>query len=260
MRTFEIATFGTLIISLAATTGCTFVGGALVGNGLWGDQQIFPGEPGVVSSMNGTSAVCLGADTDVEPTDEYFIRGRVVSSDWSEDQVPGFDNLVGCQNDVQQTLVIEDGDGVEWTIGYAWIEGDWDSTPTVWADRGQQVEVLVRNPEGSSAAGMVVYDGEGALYALESGIGGPALQNGDIGGLDVEDGDVVGNGSGDCGETESISVIFESDQDRLVMYAGEDRGMEVDDDYLTVCTIESVRYVEGDCEDDAGETSWVVFR
>jgi len=259
MQTFKHIAFGTLAVSLAASTGCTFVGGALVGNGLWGDQHIFEPDP-MIAGLGGTSAVCLGADADLEPADAYEIRGRVVENEWSDQVVSGFDNLVPCQNDVQQTLVIEDADGVTWTIGYAWIEGDWDSTPSVWAETGNQIEVLVRNPDQSSAAGLVVYDRDGAVYALESGIGGRALQDGDIDDLQVDDGDVVGTGSGDCGDTESVSTVFESDNDRLVMYPGEDRGMDTEQGYVTVCTIQSIRYVDGDCAEDAGETSWVVFR
>lgn len=259
MKTFQFAAFGTLVLSLAASTGCTFVGGALVGNGLWGDQHILPADPGV-SAFTGTSAVCLGADQDVEPAESYEIRGRVLSAEWSDEPAIGFDNLVGCQNDVQQTVVIEDVDGVVWTLGYAWIDGDWDATPAIYANEGSQLEILVRNPEGGAAAGMVVSDRSGPIYALESGIGGRALQDGDVTGLDVADGDVVGRGEGDCGDTESISVVFESDDDRLVMYPGEDRSMQIDDAYTTVCSIESVRYVDGDCDDDAGEVSWVLFR
>ena len=257
MRKFAL---GTLVLSLAASTGCSVLGGALVGQGLWGDEPVFTGaEP----SMAGTSAVCLGTDApDVEIADDYVIRGRVLTRD-GYDSMPerGFDNLVPCENPVENSLQIEDVDGNVWTVGYAWIEQDWNSTPTVWVDRGEQIEILVRAPQDGTAAGLVVYDAhDGPIYALESGIGGRALQDGDIGSLRVAEDGVVGESRGDCGDTEHLSVQFESDQDSLSMYPQEDRGMQLDDDYVTVCSIESFRYVDGDCDDDAGEVSWVVFK
>lgn len=251
---------GTLALSLAATTGCTFVGGALVGSGLWGEEPVFTGaQPG----MQGTSAVCLGTDApDVELADDYVIRGRVLTQDGYDSQPErGFDNLVPCENPVERSLQIEDVDGNVWTVGYAWIDQDWDATPTIWVDRGAQVEILVRAPLDSTAAGLVVYDrGDEPIYALESGIGGRALVDGDIGSLKVQEDGVVGKGQGDCGDAEQLSVAFESDEETLVMYPAEDRGMQLDGDYVTVCSIESFRYTEGDCDEDAGEVSWVVFK
>ncbi|MCP4806621.1 MAG: hypothetical protein GY913_29325 [Proteobacteria bacterium] len=251
---------GTLALSLAASTGCTFVGGALMGQGLWGEEPVFIGaEPG----MAGTSAVCLGTDApDVEIADDYLLRGRVLTRD-AYDSAPeqGFDNVVPCENPVERSLQLEDENGNVWTIGYAWIDQDWDATPAIWVDRGEQVEILVRAPMDNTAAGLVVYDRhDSAIYALESGIGGRALEDGDIGSLRVSEDGVVGESSGDCGDTEHLSVEFESDSDRLVMYPQEDRGMEVDGDYLTVCSIESFRYVDGDCDEDSAEVSWVVFK
>ncbi len=262
MRTLKLTAFGTLAASLALSSGCTFMSGAMLGNALWGDGSVGPGmEPGV-AGFTGTSVVCLGTDAELSEAeaaaDAFELRGRVIERDWDETPPMGFDNVISCWDHPEQVFEIEDADGAHWFVGYAWLDsGGWDMTPEVWTEAAQ-VQVLVRRDADSDAAGFVVYDRpDHAIYALESGQGGRALRDGDVPGLSVSEGQTVGQVQSDCGG-EALAVDFESADDRLELYPGEDRTMQIDDDYVTVCSIESYRNTEDGC-DEADEVSWVVF-
>ncbi|MED5374368.1 MAG: hypothetical protein VX899_25340 [Myxococcota bacterium] len=264
MRTLKTAAILAAASALALSTGCTVMGGALMGSSMWGTGPMM-GQGGI-SAVNGNSVVCLGTTADNVAANDavYQVSGRVVETLYAWDgQLPaGFDNLVPCWTDVETATVIEDENGDRWTVGYAWLDGGgWDMTPGIY-DQGA-VELLVRHNPGTDSAGFVLSDTRGdMLYAMEAGRDLPALQQGDVPGIDVRTGNTVGRFNDACGGKEMVSVVFESEDDELELNPGDDQGMEADGNYYTVCSIESFeRETQDDCSDDVqSEVSWVVFR
>ncbi|HJN76657.1 MAG TPA: hypothetical protein QGF58_22190 [Myxococcota bacterium] len=250
----------TLVLASAglvlALTGCSFAGGALVGNSIWGDGGVGFANDYAMDSMTGTSVVCLGSDADVDDQDTYTIRGRILSDDYGTRDIG---NIFSCNQQPARILTIEDDSGDTWQIGYAWYAGDgWDSTPAVNAWEGDQVVVTIKRGELDGSAGFVVEDSDSMIYVMEAGHGGAALSTDELGGLDVSATRTAGTVEDDCGDTESLVVDFESDSDSLSLYPGEDAGMEIDDSYFVTCNINSYR-ASDDC-DDPGEVSYVLFQ
>lgn len=245
-------------VTLASLTGCGFVGGALVGNALWSDGYELGMDDWQVNGFGaGSAVVCLGADADIEPADSYVISGRVVQDVGDRTDVG---NLIPCQDEPYRVLTVEDADGVQWDIGYAWIAADgWDQTPAVGIWEDTRVEVVVRSglSEGSESAGFVVHDAEGMAFAMEAGFGEPALSTDDIP-LEIGAGSAIGTIEHDCGDASTVSIEFTSDSDSLTLYPGEDESMFVGSSYYTTCNINSIELTD-DC-DDVSETSWVMFR
>ena len=245
--------------SAMVLTGCSFAGGALLGNSLWGDNGYGIADDFVLASMAGTSVVCLGTDAPVDGDEEVFVVEGVVVEDVASDADIG--NVVGCQQDPARVLTIRDEDGNRWEVGYAWLDNDgWDMTPAVNAYRGDRVELLVRPgaSEGSMAAGFTLSDEAGVIYAMEAGHGEAGLAPGDFQGLDVGVGQQVGTVDNDCGEATSVALDFESSEDALTLYPGEDAGMVIEDSYFVTCNINSFETAD-DCN-DGGEVSWVMFQ
>ena len=259
LKTVALAT---TVAALSLSTGCTVMGGALMGGNMWGSGPMVG--QGNISAMNGNSVVCLGTTAEnVEADGEYRIRGRIVDSTW-DNVTPGFDNVVPCWSEVQTTVKIEDEDGEIWTVGYAWLDGGgWDMTPMVFESNGTAVDVLVRHEDGTDAAGFVVTQANGELvYAMEAGRDTAALREGDVPGVTIETAGNVGRFNDECGSKNMMAVRFTSDSDEVTLDPGGDIGLESDGNYYTTCSIESFEYQDGDgCEDTvSSEVSWVMFR
>ena len=92
---------------------------------------------------------------------------------------------------------------------------------------------------------------------MEAGHGEAGLAQGDIEGLSVDATRKVGTIESDCGEATSVAIDFESAEDSLSLYPGEDAGMVIEDSYYTTCNINS--YQSDDCA-EGGEVSWVMFQ
>ncbi len=247
-------------LALAAGTGCNFISaslqgadiaaGLLLGN-LGGGEYVYDA---------GTSVVCLGTDADVEESETYAFSGQVIVVDGQPEA--GWDNQVSCWTEPSQVLVVQDDNGDIWRVGYAWLEEDWDSTPWVEATRGDQVNVFLRQDMAldSDAAGFTVSDEEGHLmYALESGVNGQGLQDGDVEDLSITHGADVSTSQGSCGTRNDMRIEFTSGTDRLALGPGGDAEMEVDGDYMVTCNIDSFAWADtSDC-DEPSEVSWVMF-
>lgn len=260
MRLTPSKLFALPALALLAGTGCDFLGAVIGGAGLAGGMVLGTLGGGDYVYDAGTSVVCLGTDAEVAESETYEFSGMVIAVDAQPEA--GWDDTVGCWTEPNQVLVVQDDDGAIWRVGYAWLESDWDSTPWIDVARGTHVDVLVRadTTPGSDAAGFVVYDEEGRLaYALESGINGQGLIDGDIDGLVVTQDTDIGTTQGSCGARNDMRIDFESGTDRLALGPGGDAGMEVDGEYMTTCNIDSFSWADAaGCEEPA-ETSWVMF-
>jgi hypothetical protein len=244
--------------TLVMTTGCGFAAGTLAGSSMWGDGHAPWAQPTLQNL--GSSVVCVGSTADVDADSETFdIRGTVTST-W-EAPARGFDNIIPCAEQPEIALEIEDDNGDTWTVGYAWKTAQgWDNTPWIDTWEGDRVRVYMAQGEGESA-GFAVFRTGRLVYAMESGVGGNALVNGDIDGLEVQIDDIVGTVETPCGDRDALSVEYSSDDDRVVLFPDEDGGFRMNGSDYTACNITSFEmHDNGDCDDDSSsDTSWVVF-
>ncbi len=243
--------------TLAMTTGCGFAAGTLAGSSLWGDGHAPWAQPTLQGL--GQSVICVGTDADVERSDTIEIRGTVIAS-WEAPE-RGFDNFIPCSAEPTIALSVEDDNGDTWIIGYAWLDAQgWDTTPWIDTWEGDRVDVFIAEGEGESVGFAVTRSGR-LVYAMESGQGGRALQNGDIDGLNVQIDQVVGTIETPCGERDALSVEYSSEDDRVVLFPDEDGGFRMNGSDYTACNIASFTLSEnGECTNDTiDDTSWVVF-
>lgn len=246
-----------------ALTGCTAVMGGMAGGTLFGDGHA-PWDQASVATL-GQAVVCLGSDQAVAPSQNYEFSGEVVSMGLIE---PGtqanqgsFDNLIPCWQEPSTTLVIRDDNGVNWTVGYAWLDqGGWDNTPWIDVWEGSEVSVTVAQGEGESA-GFALYEQGRLTYAMESGRDGQAGIDAHIEGMSVSVEDEVGTVSTPCGERTALSVAWATDFDKLTLFPDEDGAILFNSERYTACNITSYQMDDdGNCEDDPStDVSWVVF-
>ena len=102
-----------------------------------------------------------------------------------------------------------------------------------------------------------MYEPSGLLYAMEAGHGEAGFADGDVESLQVETRAIGDLDDGDdC--TDAVSQTFTSGSEELILYPGDDAGLEVNGEYFVTCNIASFEVAEG-C-DDVAESSWVMFR
>lgn len=260
-----------IITSLAGSTGCGFVSGAMLGALYGDDPQTFDDVDSAAFSMgvDGSSTVCLGTQAQLSADElvasEYNLSGTYLGTFEIPEGTEGWDNVVPCAEAPRQRALVRDAQGRTWSIGYAWFMSGWDSTPWPSATEGQAVDVILRvdRTSGSQAAGFaMMVDGE-PLYVLESGRNGRGLQNGDVPGLSFGSGDVATTIEGSCGEEQILTQLFDSEGGgALVMMPGEDTGYQVGENIMTTCSINSWRAADAASCDDGlvAESSFVMFR
>ena len=252
-----------LTSALALTTGCGFVGGAVLGE-FFGNDDYFTAD--VAYSNSGSDAeaiVCLG--TSAELTDEqaaatrFDIRGRVVDTNFN-DLRPDFDNVIPCWTTPQTVVRVRDDAGAVWTIGFAWRMSGWDSTPWPSVSTDEPVSAVVRT-DGVEAAGFALFSSRGLTYALEAGRGGQALQDGDLPNISFGTAEGVGTYQTECGERAFLTQEFVSEDSELALFSGEDAGFYADGEYFTTCSITAWETVSDNCGDSLPvDSSWVMFR
>lgn len=240
-------------LSLGALVGCGAVGGMA---GMSMGEALSYGHIG-------TSVVCLGSDAgdrafDWQEDGAWQIDGTVIS-DESDSRSVG--NLDRCWGPPSRVITIEDDQGVTWAIGYRWHSNSMgDTTPQIDLEDGDPVSFVYRPGETDGSAGFGVFQEEQLVYAMESGRNARALQDGDIPGLTVTGGAVVGAGTTDdgCDQT-AWTIDFETESgDTSSLPPGGDDQLVIEEgtDGYTLCNINS--YTSA-CEGDVPETSWILF-
>lgn len=213
----------------------------------------------------GTSVVCLGVSDGSAVPDEdgaWRFSGRVVSEGPDTRDIGSHEP---CWSEPSRVLVVEDEAGTLWQVGYRWQSDSLgDVTPTLYAEPGETVDVILRPGTSAMANGFAVLRGDELLYAMESGRGSPALQDGDIPNLSVASGERIAGVDDGCGQTRAVVVDFlTATGDNASLAPGEDAQLEVNEgDPMTLCNIDSFEYDEATerCSDGVPETSWVMFK
>jgi len=239
--------------------------GGLVGCGAVGGMAGLSMGEALSFGHIGTSVVCLGSDAgerawDWQQDGAWNIQGTVVSD---ERDARAVGNVDPCWGPPSRVITIEDDEGVTWAVGYRWHSNSMgDSTPATDLEPGDTVSVVYRPGDEPGSAGFALFNEDERLqYAMESGRMSRGLQDGDIPGLTVTEGNTVGSGTTDEGcpqtaftlefatEGGDTSSLDPGGDDRLVIEEGSD------DDY-TLCNINSYR---SDCAQDVPESSWILF-
>ena len=188
----------------------------------------------------------------------FEVEGTVVSDEAGA--MP--ETAMECYWTVDRVLTIEDTEGVQWSVGYGveTPEGVSD-TPALDVEVGEAVSLTYRTVQSFGAAnGFVLEDDDGLVAALESGTWGPALEAGDLPGLTVTSGAMIGTQDSECGTEGHFAWSF----------AGDDT-VEVDPYNQDTVTIGGAAYNamavanlqwQGDvqCTDLAGDEVWALFR
>jgi hypothetical protein len=212
----------------------------------------------------GTTTACLAGDLP-ENLYEYDgenmlfeVEGTVLSDEAGE--MPETD--AECYWTQHRVLQIEDAEGVVWSVGYGIEEpnGD-DVTPALDLAAGDSVSLSYRMVQSfGSAHGFVIEDADGLVAALESGTWGPALEDGDVPGLTVQDGDLLDTLEVECGTEGHFQWTFEGDTTTTVAPYGLG-AMDIDGVDYTAMAVANMQW-QGDvqCTDLAGDQMWAVFR
>lgn len=242
------------LVSLSALTGCMPAAGFLFG---WGST----------TGMGhlGTSVVCMGtSDGNATPDADgaWRFSGAVLSE--AED-LRDIGSHEPCWSAPSRVLTVEDDAGAVWQVGYRWQSDSLgDVTPPVLVEPGERVDVVLRSGVSARSAGFAVFGEDKLHYAMESGIGSPALTNGDIPNLTVNSGERISGVHDGCGQVEAVVVEFSTTSgDVAALAPGEDSPLEVDaEDPMVLCNIDSFEYDDAQpaCADGAPETSWVMFK
>ena len=212
--------------------------------------------------FKGFASACLGGAL---PEDLYEQGGAVFEIDGTvvsdvEGEPPPSD--VECYGERSRVLSIQDAEGAVWTLSYgiADPEGGLEAL-ALDVSAGQAVHLLYRLvAEFGSAQGFVLTDEDGLVAALESGTWGPALQDGDVPGLSVDDGIMFATTDEECGTAGHFQWIFSGDED-----------VEIEPYSLGSVPIDGVTYQawsvanlqwqgQIQCTDTADDQMWAVFR
>jgi hypothetical protein len=169
---------------------------------------------------------------------------------------------LSCYGEAVRVLELTDGAGDTWRFAYGITDGDeLDATPAMAVVPGDDVSVHYRAVlDFGSANGFVVTDSSGVVAAVEAGTWGNALRDGDIPGLVVETGSVLGEVDGDCGPAIHRDLTFTGDAvSALAPYTvgSVSVGGASLDAYSVINTTFDDRV---QCTDMAGTTSWAAFR
>jgi hypothetical protein len=188
----------------------------------------------------------------------FEIEGTVVSDEAGA--MP--ETTMECYWTVERVLTIEAGDGVTWSVGYG-VEDPEGAlvTPALDVAPGDAVSLTYRSVQSfGSANGFVLEDEAGLVAALESGTWGPALEPGDVPGLNVSSGEMIGTQDSECGTEGHFAWAFEGDEPVEVDPFGEDT-VTIGGQAYTAMAVANLQW-QGDvqCTDLAGDEIWAVFR
>lgn len=210
----------------------------------------------------GFASACLAgalpADLYEQGGATFEIDGTVLSD--GVDTLP--DTSMECYGAHPRVLVLEDGEGVVWSLAYGITDpDDVDATPALDVTVGQTIHLLYRTvAEFGSAQGFVLTDDAGLVAALESGTWGPALEDGDVPDLSVTDGEMMGTLESECGTEGHFAWSFAGDETVDVQPFGQGTVPIGGIDYLAMA-VANMQW-QGDilCTDMANDQMWAVVR
>jgi hypothetical protein len=188
----------------------------------------------------------------------FEIEGSVISDEAGA--MP--ETAMECYWTIDRVLTIEDTEGVLWSVGYGVEDPDGNAdTPALDVEEGEAVSLVYRSVQSFGAAnGFVLEDDDGLVAALESGTWGPALEDGDVPGLAVTSGDMIGTQDSECGTEGHFAWSFAGDDTVEVDPYGQDTVTIAGAPY-TAMAVANLQW-QGDvqCTDLAGDEVWAVFR
>jgi hypothetical protein len=171
-------------------------------------------------------------------------------------------NPLACSERVQRSIVIDEGGGRIWKVGFAVVGGATDRLEQALAEKlGSEVRARFRLRRGfGTATGFALTDGRGLVAALENGTWGPGLDPADTPGVSVRPGAVVCSLTHVCGTQLHKELLFDAGNSVRVAAGAVASFMIGASSYgaQNVATYDWA--VPVGCTDLAGLTSWVLWR
>lgn len=167
-----------------------------------------------------------------------------------------------CDERVDRTLVVRDGDGATWELGYAIEDGDGESvTPALDVVVDQSVDLLFREVVSfGDAQGFVLTDAGGVVAALDVGAFGHGLFPEDFTRAQITSGEIFARRHDDCGTLLFREMTFHS-QDVITVEPYTSSPFHIDNRAFTAWAIANTEW--GDdvrCTDLAGLWMWGITR
>ena len=168
-----------------------------------------------------------------------------------------FADGVRCER-ATRILTVSDDRG-DWRVGYGWSVDGLDVTPAIALAPGDPVDLLFRASDG--AAGLVLRSRGHLIAAIEVGVGGPALDDGDLPALVIGEGPVVGSETDACGRKVSREVRFVVDgADTASLEPVDDAAITFEGAPITAWALASWGWQDATCDQVEGELSWALWR
>jgi hypothetical protein len=200
----------------------------------------------------GTVDICLADQTGEVIDQELFLRGLVGPPDSTAD----------CQG-VRSFSILDEKKGT-FTLGFGVDDADGtDITPALEVLDGSQVSLFYRDHMvWGDVAGFVLEDFEGAMIAAaDEGTWGGALVPGEVDGISIERGNMIGHEHTDCQPIRGYEIEFSADDD-AVLTPVESEQIVIEGRSYTALAVAAWDYGPDDnCQiDDAtGATAWVIY-
>ena len=211
-----------------------------------------PAEGRVQLALGGVAQGGYGAVT-YEVSGTATAVGYVVASAFDVD-VSGV-NMLGVR-------FIDEG-GQEWSVGMQIYDAEGaDVTPPLDLEIGEVLHLRYIQLEdfGSTSAFLITDDAGGLVAAVEEGVWGTLLDDGDMPGLTVAMGDTVLEMDDECGTQSFHSIVVSGDQD-VTLEPYETSEVTVGGTPLTAYALGAMTWGEDmTCLDLAGRLTWAVVR
>lgn len=173
------------------------------------------------------------------------------------EEIPGLD----CGAEASTAVDIQETSGRTWTMAFGILDemGE-DATPPIDLSINDTINFMFRQKSGIvTSRGMLIRDGNGLVAAMDEGIGGGALENGDVEGLEVTRGLDVGESKEDCGKRAGTQITFEGSQS-ISLRPFSQSTLELDGGSYEVTSISSYYWAKTRCDDATDQLAWALFR
>lgn len=206
---------------------------------------------------HGEAVICLGSDGDPGALPARLdLSGTLIADEASGEDVGA---PLPCAGMPSRQIRFADGDGVTWRLGVGLADAEGaDLTPALDADPGDLVTLRLR--QDGEALGFVLSGDRTVLAAADQGPGAGALQDGDVGSLQLDTGATVARSEGGCGALLSVALVFLADTE-VSLAAGEDRLLTLDGVALNATVLASTRWDDDAlCDEPTLARAWALWR